>query len=107
MRPKPRSRRRGRPASRVHWDRLGRIALVIVLAAVLLSYINPVVNFLDAWGDARTERAQLDELSAENGKLRKRITALDEADAAEREARKLGMVAAGEASYVIRGLGDD
>jgi cell division protein FtsB len=76
-----------------------------VFAAVLLSYINPVVNFVDAWRDNRTERAQLAELREENARLRERIVALDAPAAAEQAARKLGMVAAGEGSYVIKGLG--
>ena len=106
LRPGPRSRRRGRPASRVHWEKVGRVALVLVLFVVLLSYINPLVNLLDAWGDSRAEKATLLELREENADLRERIAALSSPDAAERGARKLGMVAEGEASYVIRGLGD-
>ncbi len=106
MRPAPRPRRRGGgPASRIRWDKVGRVALVLVLAAVLISYINPVVNFLDAWGDSRSEYSSLAELREENAKLRQRITTLDESEAAERAARRDGMVAIGEAPYVIRGLG--
>jgi cell division protein FtsB len=104
MRPAPRSRKSGQPASRVRWDRLGRVALVIVLFAILASYINPAVNFIDAWRDSRAEYSQLREQRAESTKLRERIAALDGPGAAERGARKLGMVSEGEGSYVIRGL---
>ena len=31
----PRRRPRGRPASRIHWDKLGRVVLVLVLFAIL------------------------------------------------------------------------
>jgi cell division protein FtsB len=103
LRPAPRSRRRS-GGSRIRWDRLGRIALVVVLFAILASYINPVVNFVDAWSDSRAERDSLTELRQENKKLRERIAGLDGPGAAERAARKLGMVAEGERSYVIRGL---
>jgi cell division protein FtsB len=105
MRTAPRTRRRGRPASRIHWDKVGRVALVLVLGAVLVSYVSPAINFLDAWRDSRAEHAGLEELRTENANLRERITTLDREDAAERGARKAGMVAEGEASYVIRGLG--
>ena len=105
VRPAPRARRRGRPASRIRWDKVGRVALVLVLAAVLVSYVSPAINFLDAWQDSRTEHGTLEELREENAKLRQRVTTLDGEDAAERGARKNGMVAEGEASYVIRGLG--
>ena len=103
LRPAPR-KAGGRGASRIRWDRLGRVALVIVLFAILASYINPVVNLVDAWRDSHAERASLEDLRQENVKLRERLAVLDGPDAAERAARKLGMVAPGERSYVIRGL---
>ena len=105
MRTARRSRGRGRSASRIHWDKVGRVALVLVLAAVLISYVSPAINFLDAWRDSRAEHTSLAELREENAKLHQRITTLEGDDAAERGARKAGMVAEGEASYVIRGLG--
>ncbi|MGH2955344.1 MAG: FtsB family cell division protein [Solirubrobacterales bacterium] len=104
LRPAPRSRKRGRPGSRVQWDRIGRVALVLVLFAILASYVNPVVNFIDAWSDSRSERASFNDLKQENAKLREQIANLSSPDAAERGARKLGMVAEGEGSYVIKGL---
>lgn len=104
MRPAPRSGRR--PASRVHWDKVGRVALVLVLAAVLASYVNPIVNFIDAWQDSRTEHSALADLKEKNATLRERAAALSGDDATERVARKSGMVAEGEVPYVIRGLGD-
>jgi cell division protein FtsB len=103
LRPAPRARKRG-SASRIRWARLGRVALVIVLFAVLASYINPAVNFIDAWRDSRAEYSQLRELRSENAKLRERLAALDGEGQAERAARRLGMVLPGEGSYVIRGL---
>ena len=42
--------------------------------------------------------------STENAALRQRIANLDGPDAAERAARKLGMVTPGEGSYVLHGL---
>ena len=98
----PRRRARGRPASRIHWDKLGRVVLVIVLFGILLSYVNPAVNFIDAWRDSRTQRSELLELRQERDHLAARAAALEDSDAAVRAARKLGMVAEGERSYVIR-----
>lgn len=97
----PRRRTASRPASRVDWERVGRIALVLVLFAILVLYVNPVVNFLDAWRDSRAESAQLAELKDENRELRERAATLAEPDAAERGARELGMVAPDERSVVI------
>jgi cell division protein FtsB len=100
LRPSP--RRGGRRASRVRWDKLGRVVLVIVLFAVLASYVSPVLNFVDAWQDSRAERAELQQLQREYAELQSRAASLDGPDAAERAARGLGMVAPGESSYAIK-----
>ncbi len=87
----------------MQWDRVGRVALVLVLFAILASYVSPALNFVDSWRDSKSEHASLAELQAENAQLRERITALDGNDTAEREARQLGMVGELEGAYVIRG----
>lgn len=103
MRPAPRARRRGR-SSRVNWNKVGRVALVLVLVAILASYIGPTLNFLDAWQDSKAEQANLAALKEENEKLHRKISVLGEPDAAERVARKNGMVGVTEGPYVVKGL---
>jgi cell division protein FtsB len=98
----PRRRPRGRPASRIHWDKLGRVVLVIVLFVILVSYVNPAVNFFDAWRDSRAQRSEVLELRQEHERLAAKAAALEDSSAAVRAARKLGMIAEGERSYVIR-----
>ena len=93
MRPAPRRGRRS-AASRIHWDKLGRVVLVLVFFLVLAWYVNPAMNFFDAWHDSRTERENLADLRAENAELRERAAGLEGPDAEERAARRLGMVAA-------------
>ena len=90
------------------WERLGRISLVLILFVILALYINPVVNFVDAWRDSRSESAQLAELKQENEELRNRAQTLEHSDAAELGARELGMVNPDERSVVIcePGAGD-
>ena len=100
----PRRRTRGRPASRIHWDKLGRVVLVIVLFVILLSYVNPAVNFIDSWRDSRAQRSELTELRKERERLSAKAAAVKDPDAAVRAARKRGMITAGERAYVIRGL---
>lgn len=102
---RPRTARRRR--TRIDWDRLGRIALVLVLFAVLVSYLNPVVNLADAWRDSRAERDNLTVLAKENRELRERKAALADPATIEREARRLGMIEPGERAYVIRHLPDE
>ena len=80
------------------------MVLVIVLFVILLSYVNPAVNFVDAWRDSRAQRTEVVELRQEHERLAAKAAALEDSGAAARAARKLGMVAEGERSYVIRGL---
>lgn len=100
----PRRRARGRGGSRIDWDRAGRIALVLVLFLILVLYINPIAGFLNAWQESKAEQANLERLERANEDLRKRVAILGEPNGAEREARKMGMVAGGENPYVVRGL---
>jgi cell division protein FtsB len=85
----------------VNWERFGRICLVLVMFVIVALYVNPIVNFVDAWRDSRGEEQTLAELKSENQGLRDRAAALSEPDASERGARRIGMVAPNERSVVI------
>lgn len=99
----PRSRGRSR-GTRIHWDKVGRIILVLVLFAVLASYIRPTVNLIGNWREANGAEQRLVELKQENKRLERRANELKTPAAAIREARKLGLVAEGEQAYKIEGL---
>jgi cell division protein FtsB len=101
--PRRRVRRRVGP-SRIRWDRVGRIALVLVLFGVLVSYLNPLVNLVHAWSDSKAGEERLAELRQENSELQEQVREASSPLTLEREARRLGMVKAGEHAYVIRGL---
>lgn len=96
-------RGRGR-GSRIQWDKLGRIVLVLVIFAVLVSYVRPVVNLVGTWRDARAAEERLVELKAEKQRLQRRANELKTPAATVREARKLGLVGPGEQAYVVKGL---
>jgi cell division protein FtsB len=93
-----------RRAATVRWDRVGRVALLLLLGVVLLLYVNPALNYIETWQAANAKRSQLDRLQTENKQLRARRAALKRPATLEKEARKLGMVRPGERAYVIRGL---
>jgi cell division protein FtsB len=76
---------------------------VLVLVAILASYVGPSLKFFDSWRDSKAEHASLAALQAENQQLHKRLDNLAGPDAAERGARKIGMVAPGEGAFVIKG----
>ena len=88
--------------TRIRWDRLGRWALIGVFALVLYLYIGPAVSWVNTYREAGRQRAAVAELRAENAKLRERKRTLTEKGALEREARKLGMVKAGEKAYIVK-----
>jgi cell division protein FtsB len=99
---KPAARRGG---SRVNWDRVGRIALTLVLLAVLYSYLNPAIDFVKTYTATTAAKAQLHELQDENTRLHNRIQSSGEELVIDRMARGQGMVAEGETPVVVRGLG--
>lgn len=102
-RPAPRKRpaaRRG--ASRVNWDRVGRIALTLVLAAVLYSYLNPAIDFVKTYTATTAAKVRLHEAQRENTRLHNRIQGAGDPIVVDREARAQGMVAPGETPAVIR-----
>jgi cell division protein FtsB len=88
----------------VRWDRLGRVALLVVLAAILLLYIGPARSYVETWGQAKAKRAEVERLEAESRALRKRKAELQRSSTLVRDARELGMVRPGERAFVVRGL---
>ena len=104
---RPAARRRPsarRGPSRIQWDRAGRIALTLVLAAVLFSYLSPLVDFFHTYRDTTEAKAELRTLQAENTGLHNRVQSADDPRVLEREARRQGLVAVGETAYVVNGL---
>jgi len=90
--------------SSIRWDRLGRVALMSTLVVILLLYLSPAKHWLEQSSTARAHEEELRELNTENQRLKRRVGALRDPDALEREARKLGMVRQDERAYVIQGL---
>ena len=93
----PAARRR----SGIRWDRLGRIALLITLVVIVLSYLSPARHWLQQSGTDRRQKEELSQLTTQRAKLQHRLRALRDPGALEREARRLGMVKQGERAYVI------
>ena len=71
---------------------------------VLYLYIGPAKNWVSTWREAGEKRQEVATLRAENERLRVRRDALKRQSSLEREARRLGMVKAGERMYIVEGL---
>jgi len=105
------SRRRtaGRPGEasrlsgegRIRWDRVGRIALLALLAIVLALHVAPLKQWLAQSRAADEQRRTLDVLAGEHDRLATRARELRQEPALEREARRYGMVRRGERAFVI------
>jgi hypothetical protein len=89
-------------AARIRWDRVGRWALICVFAFVLYLYIGPARSWLTTYAEAKRKRADVAELRVQNARLRERKRRRERPRAREQQARKLGMVKAGEKLYVVR-----
>ena len=80
------------------------IALTLVLAAVLYSYLNPAIDFVKTYTATTAAKAQLHEAAARKHRLHWRIQYADDPIVVDRKARGQGMVAEGETPIVVRGL---
>ena len=102
----PRVRPRAIPGGgrRIRWDRVSRMAILVVLVGVAMLYIGPLASYWAARGEAATRSAEVEQLRAENADLRARRDALRDGDALEVEARRLGMVRLGERPFVVENL---
>ena len=88
-------------SSRIRWDRVGRWALICVFAFVLYLYIGPARTWVSTYAEAKRKRDDVANLRVQNERLRERKAQLQRKGAVELEARKLGMVKAGEKLYVV------
>jgi cell division protein FtsB len=107
--PAPRARPRvvAGGARAIRWDRVGRVALLVVLFGVVALYIGPSVSFFQTWREAKARRGEVQQLQAENRRLRARRAALKDPRTLEREARRLGLVKPGERPFIVKNLPGD
>ena len=105
---RPAARRRPgarRGASRVNWDKVGRVALTLVLAAVLYSYLNPLIDMVKTYTATSAAKAQFHRVLEENKRLHRRVQDSGNRVVLEAKARGQGMIGPGETPLVIRRSG--
>ena len=91
-------------APRVRWDKLGRMAMLVVLTALLYLYLSAGMHMFSTWGQSRHDKAAVATLEREHRVLARQHEALGRQNTIETEARQLGMKKANERAYVINGL---
>jgi cell division protein FtsB len=89
---------------RVRWDRLGRIALLVVLTVVVGLYVKQGFSLLSIHSQAQKQLGIVQQLVHDNARLRAQQKSLNDPATIMRDARMLGMVRVGEHPYVISGL---
>jgi cell division protein FtsB len=102
--PPERRARPSRRASGIRWDRVSRVALLVVLVGMLGLYVGPARSYWLTRQEAGQRRAELAALQREHTRLKARRDELRQSSAIEREARSLGMVKPGERPYVVTNL---
>ena len=105
---RPRSRKQvgGAAAAmpRVRWDRLGKMAMLAVLAVLLYLYLSAGLHMYSTWGQSRHDKTVVARLEREHRALAREHEALGRQNTVETEARQLGMKKANERQYEMTGL---
>jgi cell division protein FtsB len=106
-RPRVRPRVVAGGARGIRWDRVGRVALLIVLVGVVGLYVGPAITYVETLRESGQRKAEVRALRAENDRLKARRRALGRTATLEREARRLGLVKPGERAYIVKCLPGD
>jgi cell division protein FtsB len=96
-----------RAAGRIRWDRLGRIAMLLVLGALVYLYLSAGVRMLSTLHQSHRTSAQVSAMESQHRALVKQHNELSSQSMLEQEARQLGMMRPGEQPYEISNLPGD
>ena len=77
---------------------------MLVLFAVLASYVKPVINLFDTWQESKAAEQRLHELQAENERLSSGPSSSTRPPRRCARRASSGMVGPGEQAYMISGL---
>ncbi|HEY7968252.1 MAG TPA: hypothetical protein VID68_14630 [Solirubrobacteraceae bacterium] len=97
-------RRSTPPAARIRWDRVGRVAMLVTLVALLYLAISPIRSLIADFQLSAQRRAQVQALEVRYAQLQREQRALSSPRAPALEARNLGLLRHGEHGYVVYGL---
>ncbi|HEY2215985.1 MAG TPA: hypothetical protein VGH21_00720 [Solirubrobacteraceae bacterium] len=88
----------------IRWDRLGRLAMLAVLAALLYLYLSAGIRMLSTWQQSHHDRATVAVMEHEHAALVRQREALGRQGTIETQARQLNMKHSNERQYEISGL---
>ena len=104
--PRSRGQRSARPRTikRIRWDKVGRVALLLVLLAVVGLYVQQGLSLFSVKNQADQQKGIVERLITQNKQLERQQKALNDPATIRQDARELGMVMPGERPYVVTGL---
>jgi cell division protein FtsL len=91
-------------AGRVRWDRLGRIAMLFVLIALVFLYIGTGFHMLSTWRQSHRTTARVAAMESEHGRLIAEHNRLSSQANLEDQAKALGMQRPDEQTYIVGNL---
>ncbi|HEX3804056.1 MAG TPA: septum formation initiator family protein [Solirubrobacteraceae bacterium] len=92
------------PISKIGWDRKFRLVMMLVFGMVGWIGLKAGLALYAARGQAAQEASLVSSLQTQHRRLAAQEKALHQSSTIMRDARQLGMVRAGERSYVVVGL---
>jgi hypothetical protein len=102
----PGTQRRGGIArsARVRWDRIGRLAMLCVMGALLYLYLSAGLRMFSTWRESQHHSGAVTAMRREHALLVRQHETLSTQATLEGEARQLGMMKKGEQPYLVGGL---
>jgi hypothetical protein len=88
----------------VRWDRLGRIAMLFVLVALLYLYVSTGFHMFSTWRQSHRASARVAEMEREHHRLIAEHNRLSSQVDLEVQAKALGMQRSGEQPYIVGNL---
>ncbi len=88
----------------MRWDRLGRIAMLFVLVALVFLYVSTGFHMLSTWRQSHRASARVAAMETEHRKLVAEHNRLSSQVDLEDQAKALGMQRPGEQSYIVGNL---
>jgi hypothetical protein len=91
-------------AARVRWDKLGRVAMLFVLLALVFLYLSAGAHLLTSWKQSHRDDATVARMESEHDALLRQHNELSSQSNLEVQARQLDMMRPGERPYIVGNL---
>jgi cell division protein FtsL len=88
----------------VRWDRLGRIAMLFVLLALVFLYLGAGFHMLSTWRQSQRTSARVAAMQSEHRRLVAEHNRLSSQANLEDQAKALGMQLPNEQTYIVGNL---